>query len=75
MLDDAVYYSRREADERAAARQSGDLRVRQIHSMLADRYAQLAQRSLAALPAEGGKFVASPPVGLSAAARTPRRFR
>ena len=50
MLDDAIYYSRREADERALAISSKDMRARQIHLLLAEKYHELAQRSLASLP-------------------------
>lgn len=50
MLDDAVYYSRREADEKLAAGNSADPKVRQIHMLLADRYSRLALRALAAMP-------------------------
>lgn len=73
MLDDAIYYSRREAEERAAARQASDMRASQIHAMLADRYGQLARR--AGLPdsgADGRADIVSAP---SAFTPVPRRFR
>lgn len=53
MLEDAVYYSRREQDEITAARDSKDIRVQQIHLLLADKYGQLARRALAVVESEG----------------------
>lgn len=52
MLEDAVYYSRREQQEIALAKLANDHRVKQVHLLLANRYAQLAQKALAALPDE-----------------------
>lgn len=49
MLEDAVYYSQREADERALATAAGDPRVRQVHLLLANKYLELARRELAAI--------------------------
>jgi hypothetical protein len=49
MLEDAVYYSRREAEERALAEQTADLRAQRVHQTLAEKYAQLAQRMMAKL--------------------------
>jgi hypothetical protein len=53
MLDDAVYYSRRETDEVAAARLCTDIRVRQVHLLLAEKYGELARRALASVPYPG----------------------
>ena len=44
MVDDSVYYARREADERALAATCGDERVRAVHQMLASKYSELAKR-------------------------------
>jgi hypothetical protein len=52
MLEDAVYYSRREADERALANVAADERVKQIHLLLADKYVELAKRELARVEAD-----------------------
>ena len=49
MFEDAIYYSRREADERALAGRCTDPRVQAVHQMLADKYAELAKRELSAL--------------------------
>jgi hypothetical protein len=51
MLEDAVYYSRREADERALARQASDAKVQQVHLLLAEKYLELARRELATIDA------------------------
>jgi hypothetical protein len=51
MLEDAVYYSRREADERALAKDACDAKVRQVHLLLAEKYLELAQRELAMIEA------------------------
>lgn len=59
MLDDAAYYSRREATERELAQSAAEPRVRGVHLLLADKYAQLAQRALAELPGEPGDHVPS----------------
>ena len=40
---DAVYFTRRASEERAAARRAHDPRSRQTHLDLAERYAQAAQ--------------------------------
>ena len=50
MLEDAVYYSRREDTERGLARHAVDERVREIHLLLAEKYAELARRAMAAMP-------------------------
>lgn len=47
MLEDAVYYSRREADERALAAHTPNEDVRSIHLRLADKYSELARREMA----------------------------
>jgi hypothetical protein len=47
MLEDAVYYSRREADERALAKEASDPKVQEVHLMLAAKYLELARRELA----------------------------
>ena len=47
MLEDAVYYSRREADERALAKEASDPKVQEVHLMLAGKYLELARRELA----------------------------
>lgn len=76
MLDDAIYYSRRQADELVAARQAANTRAGQIHTMLADRYGQLAQRALATIPEDAGLVSASPRViPISAGQGAQRRFR
>lgn len=76
MLDDAIYYSRREAEELLAAKQAKNLRATQIHAMLADRYGQLARRALADLPESRFNGAASHPTASpSAFTATPRRFR
>jgi hypothetical protein len=76
MLDDAVYYSRREQDEIAAAKESNDPGVRQIHLLLADKYRQLAQRALAALPASDASRISAPARSSpSARPASSRRFR
>lgn len=75
MLDDAIYYSRREAEELTAARQATDLRARQIHAMLADRYGQLAKRALADLPESGFAVPTLKQVGTSPSRAAPRRVR
>lgn len=49
MLEDAIYYSRREADERALAALTANDEVRQIHLRLADKYSELAHREMAAI--------------------------
>ena len=49
MLEDAVYYSRREADERALAKRTSNPRVQQVHLLLAEKYLELAQRELAGI--------------------------
>lgn len=49
MLEDAVYYSRREADERALAADAADAKVKQVHLLLADKYLELARREIAAI--------------------------
>ncbi len=54
MLQDAVYYCRREAAERGLAEQSADARVRDVHLQLADKYAELARRAMAAMPGGPG---------------------
>lgn len=59
MLDDAAYYSRREAAERELAQGAAERRVREVHLLLADKYAQLAQRALAELPGKPGDRVPS----------------
>ena len=51
MLEDAVYYSRREADERALAKNAPDAKVQQVHLLLAQKYSELASRELAAIEA------------------------
>lgn len=49
MLEDAVYYSRREADERALAKAARDPKIKQVHLLLADKYLELARRELATI--------------------------
>ena len=49
MLEDAVYYSRREADERALASRACDPKVQQVHLLLAEKYLELARRELATI--------------------------
>jgi hypothetical protein len=49
MLDDAVYYSRREGEERVLAEQAADPRVQQTHRLLAEKYSELARRAMASL--------------------------
>lgn len=49
MFEDAVYYSRREAEERRLAAQTADPRVQRVHQTLADQYSQLAHRMMAKL--------------------------
>jgi hypothetical protein len=49
MLEDSVYYSRRESEERALAGQAADPRVQQTHQMLAEKYSELARRAMASL--------------------------
>lgn len=44
MLKDAVYYSRREAEERWLAVQPDDPRAQRVHRLLADKYSNLARR-------------------------------
>lgn len=51
MLEDAVYYSRREADERALAKAASAAKVQQVHLLLAEKYSELAQRELATIEA------------------------
>lgn len=59
MLDDAVYYSRREAAERGLAQNAADPRVRAVHVQLADKYLELAQRAMAAMPVTVGQAAQS----------------
>jgi hypothetical protein len=49
MFEDAVYYSRREAEERSLAARAADPRVERVHRMLADNYCRLAHRMMAEL--------------------------
>jgi hypothetical protein len=49
VFEDAVYYSRREAEERRLAAQTVDPRVQRVHQTLADQYSQLAHRMMAKL--------------------------
>jgi hypothetical protein len=42
MEADVTYFNRRAAEERAAAMASADLRVRQVHLDMAERYQDLA---------------------------------
>jgi len=49
MFEDAVYYSRREAQERSLAAHAPDPRVQRVHALLADKYSQLAHRMMAKL--------------------------
>lgn len=49
MLEDAVYYSRREADERALAKTASDEKIQQVHLLLAEKYSELASRELATI--------------------------
>ena len=51
MLEDAVYYSRREADERALAAGARDPRVQVVQLLLAEIYLHLAHRELAGIDA------------------------
>lgn len=60
MLDDAVYYSRREQEEIAAAKESSDPAVRQIHLLLADKYRQLARNALGALSVSDSSTITAP---------------
>ncbi len=69
MLEDAVYYSRREADEMSAAKDCSDLKVRQIHLLLAEKYSQLARNALAALAETDRTSMASAPLELASRAR------
>lgn len=48
-MEDAVYYSRREAEERALAGQTADARVQHVHRTLADKYSEIARRMMAEL--------------------------
>ena len=76
MLEDAVYYSRREQDEIAAAKTAKDSRIQQIHLLLADRYGQLARRALAAFPSSDRRSVALPSADESRTqTNSPRRLR
>jgi hypothetical protein len=49
VFEDAVYYSRREAEERRLAAQTADPRVERVHRALAEQYSQLAHRMMAKL--------------------------
>jgi len=49
VFEDAVYYSRREAEERRLAAQTVDPRVQRVHQALAEQYSQLAHRMMAKL--------------------------
>ena len=76
MLDDAVYYSRRESDEVAAARSCKDFKVRQVHLLLAAKYSELARQALAGLREDDIGSVGAGPVQVaSRAARSDRRLR
>jgi hypothetical protein len=76
MLDDAVYYSRRETDEVAAARSCTDLKVRQVHLLLAAKYSELARQALAGLREEDVASVGAGPIQVAArATRSDRRLR
>lgn len=44
MGGDADYFARREQEERRRAEESADAKVREVHLILAAKYAQLAQR-------------------------------
>jgi hypothetical protein len=46
MLEDAVYYSRREAEERKLAVEAHDPRAQLVHRLLADKYSKLAHRMM-----------------------------
>lgn len=72
MLEDAVYYSRREADERALASETSDARVREIHLLLADKYLELARRELATVDASDAGSPRS--ISTEASAATKRAF-
>jgi hypothetical protein len=54
MFEDAVYYSRREAEERSLAAQAPDPRVQRVHELLANEYSQLARRMMAKLDGAHG---------------------
>ena len=58
MLEDAVYYSRREADERALAAHTRNDAVRSIHLRLADKYCELARREMAGIDPADARTVA-----------------
>jgi hypothetical protein len=59
MLEDAVYYSRREAEERRLAVHSADPRARTVHRLLADKYSKLAHRMMAEIDQSGLRDVRS----------------
>jgi hypothetical protein len=59
MFEDAIYYSRREADERVLAARCTDPRVQAVHQMLADKYAELAKRELRGLSGTERMSIAS----------------
>ena len=73
MLDDAVYYSRRESDEMAAARNCSDHKVRQVHLLLAAKYSELARQALAGLREDDLASVGAGPIQV--AERTTRNDR
>lgn len=43
-MGDAAYFGEREREERALAAQATNPKARKIHAMLADKYAQLAEK-------------------------------
>jgi len=51
-MNDAVYYSRREATESELAAACTDPKVREVHLILARKYAELAKRELSRMSLE-----------------------
>jgi hypothetical protein len=76
MLEDAVYYSRREADERALAAGARDPRVQEVHLLLAEKYLQLAHREMAGIDtAQAADTLSIPAESLSSLKRASRGTR
>ena len=75
MFEHAVYYSRRERDEIAAAQATTDHRVRQIHLLLAEKYSQLAKRELARMEADAPSSGAQSLGGPASAGDSRPRYR
>jgi hypothetical protein len=56
-MSDAAYYAQREQAERALAQAANDPNARNIHLVLATRYAELVQRELGLFERRGAGIV------------------